>query len=137
MSVGFTHGMERVKLIDFEDFKRFFESSEDINKDLADMCIEIVSQEALYISGAKWKGHADVPLAILPVLVLACRRLYMNPDRFTRESNGEYSYALDSSVTDASIFTPNEVARLKEIGGRRGNRLSGLGSIRTKKEVIW
>ena len=76
---------------------------------------------------------------------IAARRLYTNPDRFTRESDGSYSYGLDSSVTKSEIFTPDQLAILRDYATNT-TKIKGFGTISTYRgdmrqnrqgQVIW
>lgn len=120
----------RVKLLDHEDIRRSLGAdSGPFDTDLADWVIEMVSAAALDLTGRDWKDPLDVPVGALAILALAARRLYSNPDRFTRESEGDYSYGLDATVTKAGIFTPDEAGRLKAF--RQARRVNGLETIST------
>lgn len=122
--------MGKVRLIDIEDLQRSLTVDAGVfNQGLAVWSIEVVSAAALQITGRNWKEPLDVPPGAMAVLALAVRRLYTNPDRFTREAEGDYSYGLDASVTKASIFTPDEKAVLEEFSTKR--RLAGLASVST------
>lgn len=124
-------GMERIRLVDVSDLERSLSSDYGpLDEGLAQWSIEMVSAAALDITKASWTSPLDVPPGAMAVLALAVRRLYTNPDRFTRESEGDYSYGLDASVTKADIFTAPERATLAEY--RAGvKRVRGLGTIST------
>lgn len=123
--------MGRIQLVDVADLDRSLSSDYGaLDEGLAEWAIEMVSAAALEITKATWESPLDVPPGAMAVLALATRRLYTNPDRFTRESEGDYSYALDASVTTADIFTAPERATLLEY--RQGPaKVSGLGTIGT------
>lgn len=121
----------RVRLVDVADLERSLSSDYGpLDEGLADWAIELVSAAALDITKAKWADPLDVPPGAMAVLALATRRLYTNPDRFTRESEGDYSYGLDATVTKADIFTPAERATLLEYQAGPA-RVKGLGTIGT------
>lgn len=119
---------DRVRLIDPADLERSLPSDAGpVDEGLAVWVIEMVSAAALDITKRPWTDPLDVPPGAMAVLALAARRLYTNPDRFTREQSGDYSYGLDASVTKADIFTPNEVKTLGEY--RAVQRVKGLGTV--------
>lgn len=121
----------RVRLVDVADLERSLSSDYGpLDEGLADWAIELVSAAALDITKARWADPMDVPPGAMAVLALATRRLYTNPDRFTRESEGDYSYGLDATVTKADIFTPAERATLLEYQAGPV-RVKGLGTIGT------
>lgn len=94
----------------------------EFDEDLAAWAIEVVSNTARLVANRVGWTAETVPAAVRSVVSLAARRLYTNPDRFTRESSGDYSYALDSSVTNADVFTPTEIGTLRRFapGVHRG-----------------
>lgn len=121
---------ERVRLIDPVDLERSLSSDHGpMDEGLAAWAIEMVSAAALDITRRSWTGPLDVPPGAMAVLALATRRLYTNPDRFTREQEGDYSYGLDATVTKAAIFTPDEAKILGEY--RAVQRPRGIGTIST------
>ncbi len=120
----------RVRLIDPADLERSLSSdSGPMDQSLAGWVIDMVSAAALDLTRRDWNSPLDVPPGAMAVLALAARRLYTNPDRFTRESEGDYSYGLDATVTKADIFTPSERATLLEYRGAR--RMRGIGTLGT------
>lgn len=123
---------DRVHLIDLADLERSLSSDAGpLDEGLATWVIEMVSAAALDITRRSWTDPLDVPPGATAVLSLAARRLYTNPDRFTREASGDYSYGLDATVTKADIFTPNEVKTLGEY--RPVARPKGIGTIGTRR----
>lgn len=98
---------------------------------LADWAIEVVSNTARLIANRSAWTWDTVPPAVASVVGLAARRLYTNPDRFTRESDGDYSYSLDASVTNADVFTANERGTL--LGYRQGRNTGGLRVLGTTR----
>lgn len=121
---------QRVQLIGLVDLERSLSSDHGpMDEGLAVWSIEMVSAAALDITKRSWSGPLDVPPGAMAVLALSTRRLYTNPDRFTREAEGDYSYGLDATVTKSDIFTPNEEATLREY--RRAQRPKGIGTIGT------
>lgn len=121
---------ERVKLVDVADLERSLPSAAGVlDEGLAAWAIEVVSAAALSLTRRDWSSPLDVPPGAMAVLAMATRRLYTNPDRMTREAEGDYSYGLDSSVTKAAIFTPEEEKRLAEY--RLDRKPKGLGTIST------
>lgn len=125
----------RVRLLELADLERSLASdSGAFDERLAMWVIEIVSAAALDITKRDWSSALDVPPGAMYVMALAARRLYTNPDRFTREAEGDYSYGLDATVTKADVFTPNEKARLQEYAGIR--KLKGIGTLGTYRGDI-
>lgn len=121
-----------IRLLAVEDLQRSLSSDNGpLDSGLAEWAIEIVSAAAVDVTGASWASPDDVPPGVLAVLGLAVRRLYTNPDRFTRESEGDYSYGLDSSVTKSDVFTPSERATLLQY--RVSRRPRGIGTIGTTR----
>ena len=98
---------------------------------LADWAIEVVSNTARLIANRSTWTADNVPPAVSTVISLAARRLYTNPDRFTRESDGDYSYSLDASVTNADVFTATERGTL--LGYRQGRSTGGLHVLGTTR----
>lgn len=121
---------ERVRLVDVADLERSLPSTSGVlDEGLAVWAIEMVSAAALSITRRDWRDPLDVPPGVMAVLAMATRRLYTNPDRMTREAEGDYSYGLDASVTKAGIFTADERKQLEEY--RVVQRLQGIGTIGT------
>ena len=98
---------------------------------LADWALEVVSNTAKLIANRATWTIENVPPAVQSVISLAARRLYTNPDRFTRESDGDYSYGLDASVTNADVFTDTERGVL--VGYRTGRKTGGLATLSTTR----
>lgn len=98
---------------------------------LADWALEVVSNTARLIANRQSWTADNVPPAVASVVGLAARRLYTNPDRFTRESDGDYSYSLDASVTNADVFTETERGTL--LGYRQGRATGGLQVLGTTR----
>ncbi|QNQ90722.1 hypothetical protein GP475_08785 [Corynebacterium poyangense] len=122
----------RTRLLETADLERSLSSDHGpLDEGLALWAIETVSATALQITGQNWVHPDDVPPAALAVIGLATRRLYTNPDRFTREAEGDYSYGLDATVTKADIFTPAEMRTLADF--RTHKRPQGLGVIHTRR----
>lgn len=123
---------DRVRLIDPVDLERSLTSdSGPMDEGLAGWVVEMVSAAALDITRRSWSDPLDVPPGATAVLALAARRLYTNPDRFTREAEGDYSYGLDATVTKADIFTPNEIRTLQEY--RTSQKPRGIGTVGTRR----
>lgn len=122
--------MERTRLVEMADLERSLSSDYgSLDQGLAAWAIEMVSAAALDLTRREWRSPADVPPGAMAVLGMATRRMYTNPDRFTREAEGDYSYGLDATVTKADIFTPNERRTLLEY--RSARRASGIGTMGT------
>lgn len=124
---------QRPLLIDPADLVRSIPDSDTgpVDQGLLQWAIETVSGRALAITGRPWSTPDDVPYGVYPILNVAARRLYVNPDRYTREAEGDYSYGFDASVTKASIFTPDEEASLREFAGV--GRPKGIGTLSTRR----
>lgn len=123
-----------MKLIESADLERSLSRENGpIDEGLAAWAIETVSAKALELTGRhnSWVEPDDVPAGAAATLGIACRRLYTNPDRFTREGEGDYSYGLDASVTKADIFTAAEESSLKAYGINRAPRVKGIGTLST------
>lgn len=98
---------------------------------LAEWALEVVSNTArLLANRTEWTAET-VPPAVQSVVSLAARRLYTNPDRMTREASGDYSYGLDSSVTNADVFTATEISTLRSYSPSR--RTGGLRTVSTTR----
>lgn len=124
----------RVRLIESADLERSLSREHGpLDVGLAAWAVETVSAKALEITGrdGSWIEPEDVPAGAAATLGIACRRLYTNPDRFTREGEGDYSYGLDASVTKADIFTAAEEKSLKAYGATRRPRVKGIGTLST------
>lgn len=139
--------MATVKLISSDDLKRSLpqEEAATFDTEFAAWVIEMVSAAALHETKQTWSQPEDLPAGVVPVLAIAARRLYTNPDRFTRESDGSYSYGLDSSVTKSEIFTPDQLAILRDYATTT-TKIKGFGTISTYRgdmrhnrqgQVIW
>lgn len=98
---------------------------------LATWAIEVVSNTARMVARRTTWTEATVPPAVRSIVSLAARRLYTNPDRFTRENAGDYGYALDASVTHADVFTPHELGVLKQHAPQAAS--GGLRTISTTR----
>ena len=118
-------------LISPEDLQRSLASSAGFDRGLASWALEVVSNTAMLIANRfDWTAE-NVPPAVQSVVSLAARRLYTNPDRMTREADGDYSYGLDSSVTNADVFTDTEKATLR--GYHPGRRTGSLRVVPTTR----
>lgn len=126
--------MARVMLLHAHDLERSLPADSVFDTRLACWVIEVVSAAALSLTGREWGLPEDVPPGVMAVLALAARRLYTNPDRFTREAEGDYSYGLDASVTNADIFTASERKELLSFRKRRGPK--GLQTMSTRRDDV-
>lgn len=127
--------MARAILVDEFDLERSVTSDQEaFDSRLASWAIEMVSDAAIQVTKQTWQTAEDVPAGCISVLTLAARRLYTNPDRFTREAEGDYSYGLDATVTKADIFTPGELSVLQEYS--KAPRVKGLGTLGTYRGDI-
>lgn len=118
-------------LISPEDLQRSLTDNLAFDPGLAEWAIETVSAAARDIARRPEWTAETVPPGVVAVVGLAARRLYVNPDRMTRENDGDYGYALDSSVTNAAIFTPSEIGTLR--GYAPGQRTGGLRTMSTTR----
>ena len=100
--------MNTSHLVTPESLRRSLGDAVTFDDALADWALEVVSNTARLIANRSSWTADNVPPAVQSVISLAARRLYTNPDRFTREADGDYSYGLDSSVTNADVFTETE-----------------------------
>lgn len=126
-------------LIDLEYLQSSLTDSARFDVGLARWAVEVVSNTARLVANRTDWTLENVPPAVQSVVSLATRRLYTNPDRFTRENSGDYGYALDSSVTNADVFTPTEkgtllqyakrpsTGGLRTVGTTRGDALAPSG----------
>lgn len=126
-------------LIDLEYLQASLTDSARFDVGLARWAVEVVSNTARLVANRTDWTLENVPPAVQSVVSLATRRLYTNPDRFTRENSGDYGYALDSSVTNADVFTPTEkgtllqyakrpsTGGLRTVGTTRGDALAPSG----------
>lgn len=99
-------------LLSPQDLQRSLSSSAGFDQGLAEWALEIVSNTARMVTTRDWTADT-VPPGVQAIVSMAARRLYTNPDRMTREADGDYSYGLDSSVTNAAVFTPGELGQLQ------------------------
>lgn len=124
----------RPRLVDFVDLERSLSSDHGpLDEGLAVWAIETVSARAVEVTERfDWSSSLDVPAGAAATIGLAVRRLYTNPDRMTREGEGDYNYGLDASVTKADVFTPAEEQSLRRYAAtRRGPK--GLGTVSTSR----
>lgn len=124
---------DRAQLLEIDDLERSLSSDYGpLDRGLAEWTIEMVSAAALQITKQDWRDALDVPPGAMAAMAIAARRLYTNPDRFTREGDDGYSYGIDASATGAEIFTGAEEATLREF--RRRQRPKGIGTIGTTRD---
>lgn len=118
-------------LISPEDLQRSLSSSAGFDQGLAEWALEVVSNTARLIANRVEWTRENVPPVVQSTVSLAARRLYTNPDRMTREADGDYSYGLDSSVTNADVFTATEIATLRAYNP--GRSTGGLRIVSTTR----
>lgn len=118
-------------LISPADLQRSLASSAGYDQGLAEWALEVVSNTARLIANRPTWTEDTCPPAVQSVVSLAARRLYTNPDRMTREADGDYSYGLDSSVTNADVFTATEIATLRTY--HPGNKTGSLRVVGTTR----
>lgn len=102
------------QLLPLDDLVRSLgENTGEVDSGLAQWAITTASVTAQDLTGrVEWQSPEDTPAAVQVIICLAARRLYTNPDRQTYEREGDSGIGLDSSVTDAAVFTPSEEKRL-------------------------
>lgn len=115
-----------------EDLQRSLTDNLTFDLGLAEWALETVSAAARDIARRPEWTAENTPPGVIAVVGLAARRLYTNPDRMTRENDGDYGYALDSSVTNAAIFTPSEIGTLRRYAP--GQRTGGLRTLATTRD---
>lgn len=126
--------MDRIRLVDPADLERSLSSDHGpLDEGLAAWAIQTVSAVALDITGQTWTTSIDVPAGASAVIGLAVRRLYTNPDRYTRIAEGDSSLGYDASVTKADIFTPGEVDTLRRYRLKPITRPKGIGTMSTTR----
>ena len=118
-------------LVTPESLRRSLGDAVTFDDALADWALEVVSNTARLIANRSSWTADNVPPAVQSVISLAARRLYTNPDRFTREADGDYSYGLDSSVTNADVFTETEKGVL--LGYREARRTGNVMTLSTTR----
>lgn len=118
-------------LVTPESLRRSLGDAEMFDDALADWALEVVSNTARLVANRSSWTADNVPPAVQSIVSLAARRLYTNPDRFTREADGDYSYGLDSSVTNADVFTETERGVL--VGYRTQNRTGNVMTLSTTR----
>ena len=128
-----------LRLVDKTEFERSLgEGRGPYDEGLADYAIAAVSAEVLYLTGREWTSPEDLPAIVAAYALIASRRMYTNPDNFSRESEGSYTYALDASVTNADIFTPHERATIKRFAalGYQPDEAT-FGTVSTKRGDVY
>lgn len=123
--------MNTSHLVTPESLRRSLGDAVTFDDALADWALEVVSNTARLIANRSSWTADNVPPAVQSIVSLAARRLYTNPDRFTREADGDYSYGLDSSVTNADVFTETERGVL--VGYRAQNRTGNVMTLSTTR----
>lgn len=118
-------------LVTPESLRRSLGDAVTFDDALADWALEVVSNTARLIANRSAWTADNVPPAVQSIVSLAARRLYTNPDRFTREADGDYSYGLDSSVTNADVFTETERGVL--VGYRAQYRTGNVMTLSTTR----
>lgn len=118
-------------LITLDDLQATLTDAATFDMDLGSWVLEVVSNTARLVANRTDWTLENVPPEVQSVVSLAARRLYTNPDRFTRESSGDYSYGLDPSVTNADVFTPTELGYLRKYAPAR--RTGGLSTLSTTR----
>lgn len=62
----------------------------------------------------------SLPSDVAAVVLAAARRLYVNPDGYASEQDGDYSYRLPADSLTGGVFTPSEVEVLRSYRGTSG-----------------
>lgn len=82
------------------------------DEDRADAILDDVSALARRTARQTWvdenEALEDVPADVVAVVLSAARRLFVNPNGFASEQDGDYSYRLPSDVIESGVFTESE-----------------------------
>jgi hypothetical protein len=62
----------------------------------------------------------DVPADVTAVVLAASRRLFVNPNGFASEQDGDYSYRLPAEIIEAGVFTLAETDVLESYRSTSG-----------------
>lgn len=85
------------------------------DEDRAQAVLDDVSAYARKTAGRTWDGSEGnvAPDDVVAVVLAAARRLYVNPNGFASEQDGDYSYRLPAETAAAGVFTDAEVELLE------------------------
>lgn len=90
----------------------------------AEAILDDVSGIARKHAGKTWVTDGvlddDVPADVVAVVLKAARRLFVNPDEFASEQDGDYSYRLPADVISSGTFTEAEIDLLRSYRGTSG-----------------
>lgn len=62
----------------------------------------------------------SLPSDVVAVVLTAARRLYVNPDGYASEQDGDYSYRLPAESLNGGVFTSAEIEMLRTYRGTSG-----------------
>jgi hypothetical protein len=96
----------------------------DADEDRAAAILDDVSGVARRTARTTWLDDEDelaaVPADVVAVVLSAARRLFVNPNGFASEQDGDYSYRLPADVVEAGIFTLAETDVLESYRATSG-----------------
>lgn len=82
--------------------------------------LDALEGDAVDIGDSTWTD-TTVPARVQTIIKNAARRAFANPDGFTSETIGSYTYRREAAgVVGTGFFTPFEVRVLRRLGGRVG-----------------
>jgi hypothetical protein len=92
-------------------------------------------------AGRTWlddTGAAAPPPGIKVVTIQAAMRVYNNPDNYTSESVGDYSYQREQGTTSLYLTDDEKLAVQKSMAAAGASGVwSGTGSVRLNKPYAW
>ena len=95
----------------------------------AEAALEDVSARARSVAGQAWTDISTVPPTVVTVVLMAARRIYVNPDRYLSNMAGSFQATLAQSEFTGDIFMQGEIAEL-----RKYRRSPGLWVMSTTRE---
>lgn len=97
--------------------RTFDQSSPDLGRVAA--LLDDASALVYDVAGTTWATPQEVPATIRYVVLRAVERAYRNPDGFSAESDGDYSYQR-TGVEPGIHLTPGEEKAIRRAMGRTG-----------------
>lgn len=97
--------------------RTFDQSSPDLGRVAA--LLDDASALVYDVAGTTWTTPQEVPATIRYVVLRAVERAYRNPDGFSAESDGDYSYQR-TGVEPGIYLTPGEEKAIRRAMGRTG-----------------
>lgn len=97
--------------------RTFDQSSPDLGRVAA--LLDDASALVYDVAGTTWATPQEVPATIRYVVLRAVERAYRNPDGFSAESDGDYSYQR-TGVEPGIYLTPGEEKAIRRAMGRTG-----------------